>query len=83
MHDNRRQFIFYFGQGANVLDIFALNTQPIRENQIGDWNSRSRVFAQVAIVNRLKLTFVRYVRNTALRRGQRICRKVAIHRIGK
>jgi hypothetical protein len=31
----------------------------------------------------LKLTFVRYVRNTTLRRGQRICRKVAIHRIGK
>ena len=83
MHDNRRQFIFYFGQGANVLDIFALNTQPIRENQIGDWNSRSRIFAQAAIVNRLKPTFGRFVRNTALRREQRIYRKVAIHRMRK
>ena len=83
MHDNRRQFIFYFGQGANVLDIFALNAQPIRENKIGDWDSLSRIFAQVARVNRLKLAFVCYVRNRALRREQRIFRKVAAHRIRK
>jgi len=63
-----------------VLDIFALNTQPIRENKFGDRNSRSRIFAQVARVNRLKLAFVCNVRNMALRRKQRICRKVAIHR---
>ena len=68
MHDNRRQLVRYFGQNANVLDIFALNTQPIRENQIRDWNSGNRIFAQVAIVNHLELALVR---------------KVAIHRIGK
>ena len=68
MHDNRRQFIVYFSQDANVLDIFALNAQPIRENQIVDRNSRSRIFTQVAIVNRVKSTFER---------------KLAIHRIGE
>jgi hypothetical protein len=83
VHDNRRQFIFHFGQGANMLDIFALNTQPIRENQIGDRNSHSRIFSQVAIVNCLKLNFVRIVLSTALHRKQRRCREVAIHGIGR
>ena len=68
MHHNRRQFICYFGQDANVFDILALNTQPIRENKIADRNSHSRIFAQAAIVNHFKSTFAR---------------KVAIHRIGK
>ncbi len=68
MHDNRRQFIFYFGQDANVFDILAFNTQPIRENQVADRNSRSRIFAQIAIVYGLKPT---------------LAHKFAIHRIGK
>ena len=83
MHDNRRQFIFYFDQGANVFAVFTLNTQPIRENQVGDWNSHSRIFTQVEVGNHLELAFKRYTRNMASRRGQRVCRKLANHRIGK
>ena len=80
MHDNRRQFIVYFSQGANVLGIFAFNAQPISENEIGDRNSRSRIFTKVEIVNRMQPPFMRYVRNTTLGAWRRVGREVAIHR---